>query len=83
MKIWLAVSDGDSEPMARRLVGCGLSVTISMVQLHGQSCQLQTPRTEAKLGVGRSEFGRTCLSPSASKTERLMMCCVKPAQPDL
>lgn len=68
MKICLAVSDGDSEPVAGRLVGCGLSVTISIVQLHGQSCHLQTPTAEAKLGVGRSEFGRTCLSPSASRT---------------
>lgn len=85
MKIWLAISEGDSEPVAGRPVSCWRSVAGSVAQLHRQSHHLQTPAVRAELGVGRSQSGRAGAgpSPSAGRTERLMSYCVKPVQPDL
>jgi len=67
VKISLAVSEGGSELVAGRLVGCRHSVASPMVQLHGQSHHLQTPTVEAKVGIGRSDFGRAGPSPSAGE----------------
>lgn len=76
MKIQPAASERASELWH----GDWHSVAFSMVQLHGH---LQTPVVRAKLGVSRGGFGRACPSPSAGRTGRPSLCCVKPAQPNL